>query len=161
MDKVRINQGRIVPFQFRIGGTAIVLSLMATALLNLSEIPAIVLCIVLSLLIPPLWSSFYILEIDPTTKQILEIQWIVNWKRVEKTDYEAIEKIFINRTLQKQQMTSWGGQVRTSKVREYVSYLKLTSGEKFFLLSSTKPERLLKKLEPVQKKLQCEVVQNY
>lgn len=161
MNKVRINQGRIVPFQFRMVGTALVLASMAGSLSHFSEGVAIIICIAISYLLPLIWSSFYILEIDPDTRTISEVTWITGMKLRKKTSFSSIEKIFVNETRKSQQMTSWGGKVRTSKIRDYSAFLKLSSEQKFFLLSDKDPENLLKKLDPMAKKLQCEVVTNY
>jgi hypothetical protein len=161
MRKVRINQGRIVPFQFRIVVTALIFFGMAGALLNLSQMPAIGICILLGTFMPVVWSMYYILEIDPESKTISEITWIAGFQKPKRTPFESIEKIFINETRQQQQMTSWAGQVRTSRFKELVAYLKLEDGRKFYLLSAADAVDMRSKIEPLSKKLDCQVVENF
>ncbi len=62
---VRINQGRIVPWQFRLAGTVLVFMLIFGAFISFSELYAIPGAIALSFLLPLIWSSYYVLEIDP------------------------------------------------------------------------------------------------
>lgn len=161
MSKVRINQGRIISLPFRFTGTLVVFAGSFAALLNLSQWPAISISIALGALMPVIWSSFYILEIDPKKKTIAEISWIINWKKAKITPFEEIEKIFVNESRQQQQITSWGGQMHTSRFKEYVAFLKLTSGENFYLFSATTPEDIREKINPIKTKLNCEVTENY
>ncbi|MEQ8580159.1 MAG: hypothetical protein RIC30_06305 [Marinoscillum sp.] len=161
MNKIRINQGRILPWQFRVVGTLIVLGSMAFALLRLSEFPAIIICIAISFLIPAMWSAYYILEIDPEQKTISEISWILSYKNGKTKPFREVEKIFVNETKKAQQMTSWAGQVRTSKFQEYMAFLKLTDGDKYFLISDQDPDKLLKRLAPISEKLGCDIFKNY
>lgn len=110
---------------------------------------------------PLVWSMYYLLEIDPENKTISETTWIAGFEKSNPIPYEEIEKIFINETRQQQQMTSWAGQVRTSRFKEMVAFLKLSDGRKYYLFSATDAEDIRKKIEPVQQKLQCEVVENF
>ncbi|MEQ8473951.1 MAG: hypothetical protein RIC35_22335 [Marinoscillum sp.] len=155
-NKVKINQGRVVPVQFRVFGSVVVLIAMTYSLTHFSEIPAILISIAISFLIPLLWSSFYILQIDPQSKEISEGYWVMNIKKMDTQHYEEIEKIFVNEVNTSQQITSYGGKVANLKRKEYAAYLKLTTGEKFYLLGDSTEEGVLKKLEPIKKKLGLE-----
>ncbi|WP_159583939.1 hypothetical protein [Marinoscillum sp. 108] len=161
MNKIRINQGRILPWQFRMVGTLIVLGSMAFALLRLSEFPAIVICIAISFLIPAMWSAYYILEIDPEQKTISEFSWVLSFKNGKTKSFQEVEKIFVNETKKAQRMTSWSGQVRTSKFNEYMAFLKLVEGDKYFLISDPDPANLMKRLTPISEKLGCDIHENY
>lgn len=151
--KVTINQGRVIPVQFRIFGSIIVFMVMAYALTNLSEIPAIIICIVISFLIPLLWSSYYILQIDPKSKTISNGYWIMNLKKMEQQPYDEIEKIYVNEVTSGQRFTSYSGRVSNFKTKEYAAYLKLKNGDKFFLLSDKNEETLSQRLQPIYQKL--------
>ena len=161
MKKVRINQGRIVPWQFRLAGSVFVIMLIFGAFIKLEEIYAIICALLLSPLVPLLWSSFYLLEIDPVAKTVTEISWMMGIQKKEVTRFEGIEKIFINPVRVSQRVTSYSGHVNDFKSQEYMAYLKLDSGQKFELVSDRNADHLRKRLEEVRKKLDCEVVDNF
>lgn len=161
MNKVRINQGRILMWQFRLAGTLIVFTVIAGSLANLPEIPAIAISVLVSLLVPMLWSSYYLLEIDPGKKTYSEISWIAGYKTGKTHSYRAIEKIFINNTRVSQRITTYSGQAHTVRSREYRAYLKFSDDKKLFLLSDDNPEKLKEKLAPVVQKLKVTIVENY
>lgn len=161
MDRIRINQGRIVSLQFRLGGTLAVLMIMAAGLLYLGELQAVLISIFISFLIPPLWSSYDLLEIDPKKKNITEITWIAGYTLKKIRPYDAIVKIFINQSTNSQQMTSYGGQVHTKRSREYLAFLKFADGSTYFLVSDRNPENLFTILQAIAEKLKCPLVKNF
>lgn len=161
MKKVRINQGRIVPIRLRLGGTVVVLILMAAVLMHLTELAAVFVCIFLSFLVPLLWSSYYLLEINPMAKEISEINWIMSFTIRKVKAYDEIEKIFINETRSSRQMTSYGGQVHTDRIHEYKAFLKFSDGSNHLLLSDRNPDDLEEKVGPVAQKLNCVIARNY
>lgn len=158
--KVRINQGRIVPWQFRLAGTVLVFMLILAAFIKFPEVFAIPTTIGLSFLLPLLWSSYYMLEIDPERKTVSEIVWIMGHKKGEQTFYESIEKIFINPVKVGQRISSYTGHVNAFRSREFIACLKLGGGKEFELISHKDLAELRKKVDPISKKLECSVVGN-
>ena len=128
---------------------------------NLSEIPAISVCIGISFLIPLVWSSFYLFQIIPEEKIVKEGYLILGLKKMEVQKYTSLEKIFINSNLSSQTMHGRGGQSSTFTNREFQSYVKTTDGKKFELISSKSEEDLIKRLKPIAKKLELEIEKNY
>lgn len=161
VNTVRINQGRILPWQFRLAGTVLVFMLIIGAFLELQEIPAITTAILVSFLLPLIWSTYYVLEIDPQKKTVSVITWIVGLKKGEVYPFESIEKIFINKVLIGQDISSYSGHVHHAQSVEYTAFIKLDTGKKFELLSMKKPEKLKEKLKPIAAKLSCKVIENY
>lgn len=134
---------------------------MSLAMQNLSEIPAISVCIGISFLIPLVWSSFYLFQIIPEEKIVKEGYLILGLKKMEVQKYTSLEKIFINSNLSSQTMHGRGGQSSTFTNREFQSYVKTTDGKKFELISSKSEEDLIKRLKPIAKKLELEIEKNY
>lgn len=163
MNKIRINQGRIVMWQFRMAGTLLVLVIGLLALSKLEEFPAIIIFILASFLLPFLWSSYYIFEINPADKTISEYYWVAGIKmNNDTTKYFEIEKIFVNPVRMAQNIHSYyTGSVRTTKNVEYHAFLKLKEGNKFFLMSASTPEKIKEKLTTVAKELNCLVEENF
>ena len=156
--KFRLNQGRIVSLPIRFFLTLMVFAVMFWSMTALSESIAIIVCILISLLLPLVWSSYYILEIDCQNQRIGELTWIAGIKRGNYTSYDSIEKIFINQTGSAQRMTSYGGHVHTKRAREYHAYLKTGDSRKFFLLSDSDPVKLEERIQPLVKKLNVNLV---
>ena len=159
--KVTINQGRVVPVHFRFIVTFLVFIGMSLAMQNLSELPAISVCIGISFLIPLVWSSFNLFQIIPEEKIVKEGYLILGLKKMEVQKYTSLEKIFINSNLSSQTMHGRGGQSSTFTNREFQSYVKTTDGKKFELISSKSEEDLMKRLTPIAKKLALEIEKNY
>ncbi len=160
-NKVKINQGRVLPWQFRFLGSVVILSFMFFALTNFGEMTAIVCCIGLSMLVPVLWSNYYILVIDPKQMEISEIILVAGFQKRSTKPLGEISHIFVNAVAYEQRMASLSNRVHTRKLKQYKAFLKTTSGEKFFLLSATDLESMSNKLAPIRKKLNCEVINNY
>lgn len=163
MNKIRINQGRIVMWQFRVAGTLFVFFIGMLALSKLEEFPAITIFILISFLLPFLWSSYYVFEINPADKTISEYYWVAGFKmNNDITKYSEIEKIFVNPVRMAQNIHSYyTGSVRTTKNMEYHAFLKLADGNKFFLMSASTPEKIKEKLSSIAKKLNCRMEDNF
>ena len=158
---VRINQGRVLPWQFRLAGTTLIFVLIFGAFLKLPEMYAISSAILFSMLLPLLWSTYYLLEIDPENRVIKDGMWIVGYKKVDMTSYNSLEKIFINKVLVGQNISSYTGHVHHYQSVEYTAFLKLDNDKKFELLSDKSADQLKKKLKPIIRKLNCPVIENF
>jgi len=161
MQIIRINQGRIVPWQFRTLVVIVVFGTIFYAMSQLSEIIAIAISMVISFLVPLVWSAYLILEINLTERTISKITWVMGERKRETENFKGIEKVYINTGKISQTMTSYGGKVHHRKTKHYIAFLKTEEGKKYFLISSENEETLLKKLEPVMKKLDCRLDKNY
>jgi hypothetical protein len=162
MNKVKINQGRTMMPTFRWGLTLILFFAIMVVFRMLPEIPAIIAATGLSFLAPLLWSSYYILEINPSTKKINEYTLIMGKAFFNtETKFDSIEKIFINRNLVGQMMQSYSGRIANVQNVEFQAFIKLEHGDKFFLISDRSIEKLEKRIEPMASKLNTVVVRNF
>ena len=161
MKVIRINQGRIIPLQFRFAGSLFVLVAIAVGLGKLPYPYGIYLGILVSFLIPMLWSAYYLLEIDPDQKTISEKSWVMGYKSGKSVSYKEVDHIFINQTNTSQQMTSYGGHVHTARKKEYMAFLKVDSDRKYFMVSDKDESSLIKRVNPMAKRLGCEIKKNY
>lgn len=162
MNKARINQGRLFMLHIRLGAVFLVFFIIAISFQYLPEIPAIIIAIFVSLIIPLFWSSYEILEIDPKKKVISEYVSIMGKRFQENTkQFEEIEKIFINKVKMKQNIHSRSGHVSTISKFEYHAFLKTNDDHKHFLVSYKNPNHLVEKLQSVSKKLETTIIQNY
>lgn len=148
-----INQGRSVPLLFRLVGTIVASAIIIRALGTLPEGIAILAALALSSLIPMLWFSFNILTIDNTSKELHSGVWLMGFKTGKRRKFDHIEKIYINQVRTSQAMYSQSNRKHTSRGVEYHAYLKLTNGEKHFLLSHKSERELTSKVKELRKKL--------
>ncbi|MFY0607997.1 MAG: hypothetical protein JXR10_14860 [Cyclobacteriaceae bacterium] len=161
MAKVKINQGRIVPWQFRFLFTIMILGGMMFCMFNLPEVYAIIISIALSFLLPPVWTSYRIMEIDTDQKTISNLTWAMGERSRSSQTYSTLEKIFINAGIKSQKMNSYGGRVHEQKVKTYSAYLKTSEGSKHFLVSDEDESNLIERLSTIQEKLNCPIDKNY
>lgn len=161
MNKIRVNQGRIVPPNLRIAATFMLFLLMFVAMTNLSEIWAILSCIALSMLIPPLWSSYHVIEIDPEHEAIWNIVWIMGLQQKSRAPYAAPEKLYVNLLNSSERINSHGGQTHTIKSRAFTAFVKLANGDKHKLMSAKSEKALFQKLKPIAGKLGLTAEKNY
>ncbi len=159
--KVTINHGRVVPAPFRFVIILIAFGGMVLAMQNLSEFLAISSCIVLSMLFPLSWSSYHILQVIPEEKAIKEGYWVMGIKRMNRYSYTSLEKIFVTSGSNSQTIHAQSGISTTTKSREFRAYLKTDEGEKYEILSVKSEQNLMKKLEPISRKLKIPVEKIY
>ncbi|WP_421875574.1 hypothetical protein [Marinoscillum sp.] len=161
MNKVTINQGRVLPLTFRFFMTISVFGGMALSMQHFDELVAVISCIVISFFLPLAWSSYYIVQIRPEEHEIHEGYWIMGLKKMSKRPYETIEKIYINANSLSQRATSYAGQTATFSERQYQAFLKTSDGYKVELISSKSESDLMDRLKPIAKKLQTTIQKNY
>ncbi|HCX22970.1 MAG: hypothetical protein CMB80_24180 [Flammeovirgaceae bacterium] len=159
--KVTINQGRVVPIQFRFAGSIFVFMIMALSLQNLPEYVAIVISVLVSFFLPLVWSTYSVMEILPEEHLIKEGYWIMGIKKMDSQKYTSFDKVFINSHLSSETMHARGGQSSTFTNKEFHAFLKTTEGKKYELISSKSEEDIVKRLEPIVKKLELTIDKNY
>lgn len=152
---IRINYGRMVPPAFRWFWTGLMFFLIIVCFQNLPELPAVFSGIVLSLAVFPVWSAYYLLELDTQNRTVGEHTWIMGRKTGQKTTYKEIEKVFVNSSLAGQLMHGQSGHVYQNKWREYRAFVKFDDGRKIFLISDRDLDVLENRLKPILKKLNC------
>ena len=116
----------------------------------------IVLCILVFLLIP-IWTSFYLLEIDIQGKRYLDATVFMGRKYGQWAAYSEMTEIFIKPQGYSQNFHSRSGAVFQSKFTIYESYLKLDGDHKIFLISDESPGELKERLQPYAKKFGIEI----
>ncbi|WP_258103937.1 hypothetical protein [Marinoscillum sp. MHG1-6] len=161
MNRVRINQGRILSGMYILGILLLTLFLIALSFNYLPELLAIPVVIMLGLTFPMVWSSFYIIEIDTQSKTISEYIWIMTFKiNVEVTRFDSLEKIFVNQVGLSQNYHQYSGAVHEVRSREFQAYIKIDTGEKFYLVSGKNKGALNKSLNSIAQKLKVPVIWN-
>lgn len=152
--KVRINQGRLFSEGIRWITTLVILAGMYLSLTYLSEMSAILTCLGLSIVIPPLWSSHYLLEYNPESEVCYQILVIAGRQRKKAIGEGKVEGLYLTE-LSKNQMTSMRGHLRIKQVRKYFAYLRLEYQSEYYLFSAADSEDLIRRITPIHKKLQC------
>jgi hypothetical protein len=158
MKKIRIGKGRVLPIAFSLVGTIALFGIFIFMFEQLPKVGFIIGAIVISPLLPLMWTSRYIIEIDPDEKYIWEYIWLMGKKIGRPISYASIEKIYINKVKMSQRMTSWGGQVRTNKTNEFVGFIKFESGKTVELIREQEKEFVFEELAKIAKKLETELV---
>lgn len=114
---------------------------------------SIAVAIALSTLVPAAWFATDLLIIDLEENKIFNGTWVMGFKFGQITPVSSIEKIFINRIKTKQTVYSLANNRNVSTNYEYHAYLKLDTGDKFFMVSHPLADRIIKKSKQVVHKL--------
>ncbi|MEQ9405286.1 MAG: hypothetical protein RIM99_16985 [Cyclobacteriaceae bacterium] len=154
MGKVKINQGRSIPWAFRLVATAAIIVGVVKIIQGMPENYAILLSMILSMLMPIIWFSYNILTIDNDKKEIHSGVYSVGFKTGKAKKFKEIDKIFINKVKTSQRMQSHGtGSVYEQKGVEYRAFIKLDDGTKYFLTSHPNEKKLEEKVTKIREKL--------
>ena len=160
MDSVRISRGRVVPLAFCFVGTLLVFVTYLYIFDTFNELTFIVLGIIISPILPIIWTTRYITEINPIKKYVHEYVWLMGGKVGKPESFDSIEKTFINSVNTAQRMTSYGGNVNTARYLEFIGFVKLDNGEKIELMRDTDEDYVFEKMEKISKKLGTQLFDN-
>jgi len=159
MNKIRINQGRILPSQFRFLLTLLVVGGIVVLNTYLNNEVGFLLSILLAMLLLLVWTSFFVLEIDVSARTYQSYNAIMGrafFKKIVR--FEAIRGVAIREASYSQTMYSRAGVGHTRRWKEYEAQLLLDEDKKVVLISDEDREELLERLKPIVKKLGTEVV---
>jgi hypothetical protein len=159
MSKIRINQGRIIPSQYRMLLTALaVFGIIALVSRYNNEIGFLI-CLSLAFIIFPLWTSYFMCEIDLTTKTYKDYYMIMGRQvGVKEGSFQTIQGVKILEAKTVQTTYGMGASGYTRHGREYSAYLLINENEKVFLISDENKEDLLFRLQPLLKKLDTSLI---
>ncbi|MBX2968823.1 MAG: hypothetical protein KF803_05605 [Cyclobacteriaceae bacterium] len=100
-------------------------------------------------------------EIDPATKTYREYTSFFLFKTGKFESYDHIKKIFINRSIESQQLyTARTSHSATFEYDFYNAYLKFSNGEKIHLQKTKNKEKLMATLKPLSEAVRVEVTDN-
>jgi hypothetical protein len=100
-------------------------------------------------------------EIDPANKTYREYTSFFLFKTGKFEPYDHIEKIFINRSKESQQLyTARTSHSATFEYDFYNAYLKFSNGEKIHLQKTKNKEKLMDTLKPLSEAVAIEVTDN-
>ena len=153
MKIMRIHQGKSLPLPFRFLMAMVFGVLIIASIQQLAWPYSIAFAMVLSTLAPAVWFATNILIINMEEREIFNGVWVMGFKFGRITPVTSIEKVFVNRIKTKQTMYSLANSKSILTNYEYRSFLKLASGEKFFMVSHPRKERIIEKSQQVIHKL--------
>ncbi len=156
MKTIRINKGRALNLPIRFIGVVGVIVIMIKLMETLSEPWSLIIVIAIASFLPALWFSYQVIIIDMEKKELFDGIWTMGKRLGSSTSFNGIEKIFINRIKTKQTMYSLSNKQNVLASYEYRAYIKLDSGEKFFLISHPIKEEIEEKVSKIRKKIGIE-----
>ncbi|MCP4460009.1 MAG: hypothetical protein GY816_18600 [Cytophagales bacterium] len=158
MNKVRINQGRVVDSGQRYMFSLLLVCGMIASIVAINNILGFIITLMLSSLMILMWTSFYVLEVDVEMKTYCDFTAVLGRKFGRVHPFDGIEKVFIKASAISQTIYGYGPNSYEKKTYEYDAYLKFTDGQKLFLASDEDKSELAKRLQPILKKLGTEIV---
>lgn len=151
---VRINKGKYLHWSIRfLGAIIIVLSVIKT-LRVVPEPWSVIVSAFISILLPIIWFTNKIIVIDLEKNVLFDGIWVMGFKIGETRSFQHLEKFFFNKVKTKQTVYSLSNKQNIVANHEYQAYVKIDSGEKFYLLSHPLEERIIEKLTKIKQKLE-------
>ena len=157
-DKIRINQGRVMNGMFRYVATLAVFAVSVIITAKLNSIVGFIIILVLAFVLIMVWTSLYLVEIDLEKKEYGDYTVVLGRKFGELKSYPEIEDVFIKKFNTSQNVQNYGtGRTYNLRDVEYQAYLKFTDDVKVELVSDKNEDRLIKRLEPIVKKMRTTI----
>ncbi len=160
MESIRISKGRVIPVAFCVVGTFLLFFVYEFLYENVNEVMFIILGIVISPILPLMWTSRTIVEINPREKYIHKFVWLMGKKTGKPKSFGGIEKTYINAVTTSQRMTPRQKTTNTGGLKEYIGFLLLEDGRKIELIRDEDPDYVFEKMEKISHKLGTELSDN-
>lgn len=103
------------------------------------------------------WTSVYILEIDMERQTYCDFTFVFGYKFGSAHSFDSVEEIFINSTRSSQIIYGFGANSYTRRNHDFDAYLKFSNGKKIFLTSDTNEKELVRRLQPIARKLGTQI----
>ena len=151
--KINIVYGRLFPWYFQLVGILFIIG--ALALFNTNWIVSVVLIVIAGFILTGHEGT----EIDPVAKTLREYQSFFFIRSGKSRRYNHIDRIFINGgKVSKTVYSAHTTMSQTFVADEYRAFLKLDSGEKIKLKTSTDRASLFSKMNAIARQLKTELV---
>jgi len=158
MNKIRINQGRILHSHFRIIFTLLVILGIVGLNVYMNNEVGFLISILLAMLLLLVWTSFYMLEIDVLARTYQSYSAIMGRAFFKKVvHFETIRGVAIREASYSQTMYSRAGVGHTRRWKEYEAQLLLDEDKKVVLISDEDREELMERLKTIVSKLGTEI----
>jgi len=157
MNKVLINQGRVLESGYRYMISLLLVCGMVVSIVAINNLIGFILMIALSSLLIMLWTTFYMLEIDIKNQTYLEFTAVLGYKFGTIHSFDGIEKIFIDAEVYSQKIYGYGPNAHEMKSYEFKAYLRFSNGEKLFLVSDEDEKELIERLQSTVRKLKTQI----
>ncbi len=159
MNKIRINQGRILPSQFRFLLTLMVVGGIVAMTVYVNNEVGFLISILLAMLLLLVWTSFYMLEVDVSARTYQSCSAILGRPFFrEVVRFDKIRGVAIREANYSQTMFSRSGIGHTRRWKEYEAQLLLDESKMVVLISDEDRAELLVRLKPIVKKLGTEII---
>lgn len=150
---IKVNKGKTIPFPIRFVCALFIVLGIIEVLRNLAEPWSILIAILLSFILPGVWFATNIIIIDLEKKALFDGVWTLGVKMGKSVSIEGVDKLYLNKVKTKQTLYSLSNQQNVIANHEFQAYLKVQSGETYFLFSHPIEERAEEKLTKIRKKL--------
>lgn len=145
MNKIRINQGRLINSPIRTLWTVLVISVIGYLMNTFNNQLGFVICLALSFSLFVVWTAFKMLEIDLVTSELTASKMIMGRSIGSKKQlFDRLRGVEISK--------------RDKESGVFSAFLALDINEKVFLISDEDKEDLLERLRPILKKMNAEII---
>ena len=147
MKSVRIDKGRTVPIAFSFIGTFLLFLSFNFMFEHLSILPFSIIGILISPILPIMWTTRKILEINPNEKYVFKFIWMMGRKFGKRERFERIEKLYVSKVRLSQRMTT------TPEFHEYIGFILLSNEMRMQLVRDKEKDFVFEKMNKIAGKL--------
>lgn len=147
--RVRLGKGKAIPLGIRIGTLALLVYLFIFLRENLDMTSFIITGVLVSPVLPAMWTAQRIIEIDNENKKIHRYWWILGRKFGKNDPFRIVNKVVLE--------SMHSSKIPTEEI--YIGYLVIDDQVRIGLTRSREKDQLLTKLEKVAESLETRVEQ--
>lgn len=159
MNKVRINQGRVLNGTFRFFATLLVACASLVIVVKMNNPIGFAILVLIGFLLIPIWSAFYMLEIDLRNKIYSDVTMVLGRRFGDSNSFHELKEIYLKPQQYKQNYNRYTGAVVEIRTLKYDAYLKVDE-RNIFLLSDEDESNLRKRLNSIAEKLGVSIRQS-
>lgn len=154
MKVVKVNKGRVVPPTARVVLSFLVVGSVWLSLKFVQPTYAIFLAMLVSLLLPAVWFSFYLIVVNLDKEEIFDGIWLMGRRFGRPERFSEVRDVLVKKVGTKPTIYTLSDNKQISTREEYRAYLSLKDGREYFMFSHPLEEEAVQKVKRIKQKLQ-------
>lgn len=152
MRPVRIHQGKTYPLGLRLSAALIVCTLIIVVLRHILAPLSLGIAILLAPVLPALWFSTRIVEIDVARKRLFQGSWTMGFRWGKNVSYEKIDLSVQKNRIKRTEFSLPNNRTLITD-HEYQAFLEIDSKTDVYLFGHPLEDRIEEKMQTLRKKL--------
>lgn len=152
MRPVRIHQGKTYPLWLRLSVALTVCALIVVTFRYVLAPFSLGIAILLAPVLPALWFSTRIVEIDAAQKRLFQGSWTMGFRWGKNMNYEQVDLLVQKKRIKRTEFSLPNNRTLITN-QEYQAFLVLDSKTELYLFGHPLEDRIEEKMQTLRKKL--------